>query len=679
MAEDNPGTDESSPVEDTALDQSDMNARRIFTVADFERFAPRNARDLAQQIPGFTIRDDDGQRGLGQADTNVLINGRRISGKSNGPIEALERIPVEDVVRLEIVDGASLDIGGLSGQVLNVITHSSGGITGQFSYSPQFRSEGTPGRFLDASISLAGGGENTEWSLGLENDSNRRGDAGIEQVFDGAGAVIDTRDEQSNFNSDRFTLSGSWTRTAANGNVLNATGQIEGFLFRRSENSFRSGIAEPSDRVRDFRSTEDEFNYEVGLDYSFSALGGELKLIAFRRFEDSPTSSSVLTTFADGSPTEGSVFARDADEGETIARVEFGFDGLGGDWQIAFEGVRNFLDITSTFEELDGTGAFQPVELDGATSRVDEDRGETSITYSRALSNDLQLQASLGAEFSQISQTGEAGLTRSFLRPMGFVALDWNVNSGLDLSGRIERVVGQLNFFDFVSSINVNEDRTNVTNANLVPPQSWLFELEASQDLGAVGSLNLRGFFEDVFDIVDQIPILGGGQAPGNIDAAQRYGLEGEVTLLSDAIGWEGTRLDVEFELSQSAVLDPLLGNSREISNSQLVQIDADLRHDFAGSNWAIGSSISHQERANDVRIDEISVRDEAFAFASVFIENKDVAGLTLRANVGNILDQRSDTTRTVFADRSLGSVDFIEDRTRFFGTIFTFDIEGSF
>jgi outer membrane cobalamin receptor len=100
-----------------------QSTRSTFLPEDFARFAPRSAFDMARNVPGFSIREGDGARGLGQADTNVLINGRRIPGKANGPLEALRRIPVEDVVRLELVDGASLGIGGLTGQVLNLVTH----------------------------------------------------------------------------------------------------------------------------------------------------------------------------------------------------------------------------------------------------------------------------------------------------------------------------------------------------------------------------------------------------------------------------------------------------------------------------------------------------------------------------------------------------------------------------
>ncbi|MEL7446030.1 MAG: TonB-dependent receptor plug domain-containing protein, partial [Pseudomonadota bacterium] len=606
-------------TEPVAAEQVDANssARRSFTPEDFARFAPRSALDMAQQIPGFSIRDNSGgERGLGQADTNVLINGQRISGKSNGPVAALQRIPSEEVVRLEIVDGASLEIGGLSGQVLNVLTSSTGGITGQFRYSAEWRSSGVPFRWGDGQVSLAGGGANTEWTLSLENDAGRRGDAGIESVFDAADNLIDTRTEQSNFDSDRVSLSGSFARNAANGNILNLTGLVEGYIFRQQEVSDRSGSISTSDRFRQFNSSEDEFNFELGADYAFGFGPGTLKIIGYHRYEDSPTVASVNTQFADGSAPDGSVFTRDADEGETIVRSEYSFPGIGGDVQLALEGVKNFLDINSSFEERDEFGDLQPVEFDGASARVEEDRAEASMTYSRPLARNLQLQVSAGGEYSQISQTGVGAQTRTFWRPKGFVSFDWAANSSLNLSGRVERQVGQLNFFDFIASANLDQDRVNVTNADLEPPQSWLLELEATQNFGDLGSLNLRGFYEDISDIVDQIPIDGGGQAPGNVDSASIYGIEGELTVLFDPIGIDGLRFDGEFYWSESELLDPLTGAPREISDNDFIYFEAELRQDFVGTPWAIGAFLNWEEDRPVVRVDEVFQRTESVGFA---------------------------------------------------------------
>ena len=653
--------------------------RSTFLPEDFARFAPRSALDMARQVPGFSIRSGDGARGLGQADTNVLVNGRRISGKSNGPVEALRRISAEDVVRLELVDGASLDIGGLTGQVLNVVTGSSGRITGQFRYSPEQRSFGTPARLLNGSVALAGGGAKSEWTLALRNDSNRRGNEGIEQVFDSTGALTALRDEQANFNTDRVSLSGSFTRSADNGNVLNLTGQTQGFFFRETEISRQNTPGAPIDRVRNLRRTEDEFNFELGADYEFAAGPGRLKLIAYHRYEDSPFTNAVVTTFTGGGAPQGSLFVQDADEAETILRSEYTLRAGGGNLVAAVEGVRNFLEINSALDVRDSAGVLQPAPLPGASDRVDEDRIDAGLTFSRALAANLQLQLSAGGEYSRLSQAGPQGLTRTFWRPKGFAALDWKASPALNLAGRADRVVGQLDFFDFIASVDLDQDREDVSNANLVPEQSWVYELEASWRLGPLGNLTVSGFLEDISDIVDQIPIEGGGQAPGNLPSARFYGIESNATLLSDGLGWKGTRLDLAANWTTSAVRDPLLGNVREVSGNDLFSFNLNFRHDIPSTDWAFGGDTGWEKNARQVRLDEISLNQPSFAFASAFVENKDVAGMTLRARVGNLLDQRDRFSRTVFTDRAAGQIAFSERRDRRFGTIFSFDVEGSF
>ncbi|MEO0447492.1 MAG: hypothetical protein AAF191_15575, partial [Verrucomicrobiota bacterium] len=62
-----------------------------------------------------------------------MINGQRISSKSTSARETLSRIPATNVERIEIVEGASLDIPGLSGQVANVIA-TANGMSGTWTY-----------------------------------------------------------------------------------------------------------------------------------------------------------------------------------------------------------------------------------------------------------------------------------------------------------------------------------------------------------------------------------------------------------------------------------------------------------------------------------------------------------------------------------------------------------------
>src|SRR5204863_3825235 len=106
------------------------------------QFAPRTALDMLNRVPGFSIKQEDQARGLGEATGNVVINGQRISGKSNDVVTELSHIPAANVERIEIVDGATLNIPGLSGPVANVIVRSTG-ISGQWEYRPEFRAHYT--------------------------------------------------------------------------------------------------------------------------------------------------------------------------------------------------------------------------------------------------------------------------------------------------------------------------------------------------------------------------------------------------------------------------------------------------------------------------------------------------------------------------------------------------------
>src|SRR3546814_15113411 len=90
------------------------------------------------QVPGFQIRDSEELRGLGQATGNVLFNGERPSNKADDMNTQLSRIPGGNVERIEIVDGATLDIPGRSGQVASIV-YRAYGLSGQFSLKPQFR------------------------------------------------------------------------------------------------------------------------------------------------------------------------------------------------------------------------------------------------------------------------------------------------------------------------------------------------------------------------------------------------------------------------------------------------------------------------------------------------------------------------------------------------------------
>tara|TARA_R110000824_G_scaffold3762_9_gene18006 strand:- start:2197 stop:4272 length:2076 start_codon:yes stop_codon:yes gene_type:complete len=665
----------------SSLQPSNANGRQIYDAGQFSRFNPRTALDMVRQVPGFIIDTGDGdERGLGQADENVLINGARISGKNVDAYTFLGRISAANVVRIEIVDGATLSISGLSGQVLNLVTNvnETSGLRGNLKWQPRWRRSGN--NWFAGEASISGKLGKGEFTLSVENDAARNGVEGPEQVTDRFGNLLFERDEVARYRQDQPKLSGSYNRTSAAGSVFNANAAYQLYRKRETVSTDRTQAGQP-DIFELYSSRENEWNAEFSADYEFGLGGGRLKLIGLQRLEHSPVSDFFGQSFTDGvTLPNGSRFDRVSDEGESILRAEYGWKTAGGtDWGISVEGAYNFLDNEAALAELDTQGIFQPVALTNANSKVTEYRGEFIGSYGRPLSDDLNLQATLGGEYSKISQSGAAGQSRSFIRPKGSVSLAWKAQPGLDLSLKVERSVGQLNFFDFVESVDVSQNNGNAGNPGLVPPQSWRAELEATQKLGPWGSLTVNIYGEKFSDIVDSIPITATTEARGNLDSATSYGVGVVSSILFDPIGWTGAKLDFEGEVRKSSLRDPLTGNFRRIGDDKIFTYEATLRHDIPGSNWAWGAGLEDFRYSKFLRLDQVTRFHTGAPYSWIFVEHKDVFGLTVQANLGNLFGRSENFTRTAYADRRDGPIAFVEDRSREFGLIYRLTVSGSF
>jgi outer membrane receptor for ferrienterochelin and colicins len=650
---------------------------RVFTPEDFTRFAPNNALDMIRQVPGFVIREAIVERGLGQATGNVLLNGQRLAGKSDDIQTQLGRVPAQNVIRIEILDGATLDIPGLSGQVANVVVRANA-ISGQFAWRPELRARFTDPLFTRFDASVSGTMGPVEYTLGLENQSSHSGAGGITRITNGDGTFREVRDDVWTGEYNQPRISGRFVIDGPGSSVGNLNVSYREFWYDFIENGVRVGPGLP-DRERQVLVEEDGHNYEINGDFEFAFGPGRLKLIGLNRFDHYVPETQVVTEFGDGQPDEGSRFERDGEETERIARAEYRWNGGGADWQVSAEAAFNALDNVSSLFELNTAGEFVEEPLPGGTARVEEDRYEVMGSYSRPLAPNLSIQLSAGGEYSQLSQVGEGGLTRTFWRPKGLFSAAWKPDPRTDVNFRLQRRVGQINFFDFLASVDLTDDQESAGNPNLVPPQSWEAEVEWVRNLGPWGTSTIRVYGHLIEDIIDIIPIGATGEAVGNIDRAIRYGIEGKSTFNFDPMGWRGAKLDARVQLQDSRLDDPLTGEPRRISNSLMHLVSLTLRHDVPATDWAWGTGMSHEFYARDVRLTEVGRLWEGPVWAHVYVEHKDVLGLTVRATVNNILGADSMWDRTVYVGRRTGPIDYFERRDRVIGPIFSFQIRGRF
>ena len=652
---------------------------RTFTAEDFRQFSPSTSLDMVTRIPGFSIREDNsGDRGLGQAEGNVLINGRRVAGKSQSLREALGRIPATNVERIELVDGATLDIPGLSGQVANVIAKVNG-ISGTWNWRARFR-ENLPPYYHGGNISVTGRADTLAWTLGLNSYPIRGAARGPEYVRDGNRQLIETRDEDVNNVGDEAGVSGTLEWTPLNGNIANLNAEYNVFQIDSREISERFPIDGRPDNTRFYQDSEDEWNSEIGGDYEFSLGPGRLKTIALWRFEHSPVVSRVQQTRFDGVITEKTVFDQTVDEGESILRMEYGWTPAPGrDWQIAAEGAFNFLEADARLRTLDASDALVEVALSNANARVEEKRAEIAVTHGRKLSPKLSVQTSLGLEYSQLSQSGDANQERSFTRPKGFISAAYTASENTTINAKFAREVGQLDFFDFISSVNVNSGSGNQGNPDIVPQQSWLTEIALDRSFGQAGAHTIKVFHESIEDIVDRVPFGPDAEGPGNLDKATRYGVSANGTFKFAPVGLEGLQLEYELLARQSDLKDPLTGESRRINQDAVIGGSFELRYDIPNTDWATALGGERTDEAPFVRLNERQLFELRPGYLYAYLEHKDIFGLIGRVEVFNLTDSEEQFTRQVYTPRRDGALAFSEDRDWKAGPIVTLSLKGTF
>lgn len=675
-------TDEAAAADASAEEQVAPPAedgRQVFEPAYFDQFAPRTALDMVRRIPGFTIEDGNrGQRGLGQANQNVIVNGERFSSKSDSIRDQLQRIPVGDVIRIEILDGTALDIPGLSGQVANVVYKTSG-TSGQFRWRTGFRLYNTEAQLYGGEVSVTGSSGDLDYTISLSNENNRFGADGPTLITDANGQLIEEQFSKFSGKFDNPTLSTNFTYrfgadTVAN---LNLSYGVDYFKRRFPETGTTpAGLV----REREGRGGSNGPEYEIGGDIEFPLGPGKLKLIGLERFERDNFSSVVIDRFNDGSQSVGSRFEQTNNEGERIGRFEYGWNMWGGDWQVSGEAAFNRLNRVSRLFDLDANEDFVELFFPEGTGGVTEDRYEGILSFSRALTPKLSLQLTAGGEYSKIEQTGSAANARTFQRPKGSLSLAWKPEDDFDISVEVRRRVGQLSFGDFLASVSLNNENESGGNNELVPDQSWNVDVEINKGLGAWGSAKLEfnhAWFED---FIDFFPLDNGGEARGNIGDARRTQIELNTTINGDPIGFRGARLEVQAIKRWMSVTDPFTGENRPFSRDLIDLLEVDFRHDIPGSDWAWGTGLFTNNNAPYSRRFEIGRDYEGPVFANIFVEHKDVLGLTVNASYGNVLGARNKFDRTVFdGSRPDAPILFVENMNRRIGPIFRFSVSGNF
>ncbi len=651
---------------------SSGDIQNSYPPAYFTKFQPNTANDMVRRIPGFILQGGgNGDRGFGQANLNILINGRRPSSKTSGANEILSRIPADKVVRIDIKDGASLDIPGLSGQVADIVTGGSG-LSGSWNYAMRFW-EGTDPQIQDGKISISGERGNLSYVASFNSDEFKFTEDGIETFADAQGRVFEDRQEQLYFRQTRPSVDLNLTYTPSNGHVANLNTTISYANSNRGADEKFVAITTRGDTGESvFNGGEDELEYEIGGDYAFPIGLGDLKLIGLHRYENSKNTDR-FGLFQIGDIPFNQSFKRDTLEGEYIGRAEYSFGtSPRHDWQISAEGAFNYLDRDEFYQDTN-------TPLDFNNVRVEEKRAEGNITHSWKVSDRFDLQTSVGAEYSEITVPTDGTDAREFVRPKGFISASFAQSDTYTWRAKIEREVGQLDFNLFTDGINLTENFESSGNSQIVPTQSWNAEIELARQDSDVISGTVRAFIDFIEDPIDRIRFLDGSEGPGNLDTALIYGIEANATWLLSSIGVDGLRIEFEGALRDSDIDDPLTGLSRQINDTEIWEYEIDVRYDMPNTPYAFGGGVERDRDSPFLRLDQsfdgYRNRPESYLFA----EHKSLFGMTVRITAQGLFNEKIIRDRLIYEGDRRGDIVEIQNFERARGRRISLELSDTF
>ena len=609
----------------------------VFEPAFFVDASPDTALDLIARLPGFAFDSgDSGTRGLAGTAGNVLIDGRRPSTKSDDLDQILRRISAGAVARVELIRGGApgIDMQGRS-IVANVILNRTVTIERVLEAKTYVYPDGHLGPVFAAQYSRREGDDLIEGSLsGFSDRTDGTGD-GFRRRYNAAGTLIQDADLVLWDRIRNLRATGAVQRRVGDG-LLRVNGLLGWFGNENSQDLLiRSGTG-----VDSFNDEEsNDVNSELGVNWTRD-LGPRtgLELTGLQRY------STEDYTGVSESSGDSSTFTADSTSGESIGRAILRFR-PDNRWSFETGGevAYNFLDSATAYSE---NGI--PVPLPSSAVKVEELRGEVFGQATWRPSPTLTVEGGMRVEVSEISQSGDSDLTKSFVYPKPRIQATWTPRPGHQFRFRAEREVGQLDFGDFIASADIEVGQVEGGNPDLEPEKSTVIEAIYERRFWDEGVFEVTLSHAEIEDVVDVIPLTGGFDGVGNIGEGTADFLQLRLTLPTDRLGIPNGRLQTRGSWSSTSVLDPVTGEERRFQGNQAFGCRVSFNQDLMGGRWSWGFEHGcNVDKGRAFRVREIRTFYSE-PDVDAFVQWKPQQDLTVRVDLGNATDRAQGYDREI-------------------------------
>ena len=676
----------------------------------FAQYEPFSVNDMLDRIPGISVaRGNSGggdggpgsssganRRGLGLGGDQILINGRRTTGKENEGNSQLSRIPANQVQYIEIIRGTSgnLDVRGGS-QVINIVlleAESSSSIAYEINADHLHDGELKPG----GKVSLTGQRGALDYLFSAESEPRWERRKGFENSFLVDGTPNDNVSRVTTTDSQPLVFSANLGYEFGVNDIAHINAQYEDadapFIGERTIFNF---VNTPRKDIVQFddNNNSSEF-WEIGGDYehTFANSARWKTLFIVNQKED----DNLRERFDIGANSrELDLFLTNFNRyQERIIRSSYSFAFAGSqNLEFGIERAQTILDSSLQLGLLSGSGIASQVfgglpEVNNANATVEEIRYESFIIHNLQINSRMSLESTLIVETSEISQSGDVNKKRDFdfIRPK--VDYRFDITPSLQFRATVQKDVSQLSFNDFTANTNSADDDQNTIagNPELRQEQSWRYDLNLeyrfNDDNGVISSNIYYHDLEDVIDRVDVSTETTIQSANGNIGDGERYGLSLNGSLRLNVIDQPGILVTAGLNLESSSVADPFLGIDRRLNRQGRGDYSLGLRHDMPQRNVNYGftyrNSILDGRKVFDIdRIESYN----SDPFSILFIEYQGFEGMTLRFEASNPHESERCRVRLRYSGGTIatGALSEIEDSCSHAGEKYAIKIRGTF
>lgn len=640
--------------------KTNSNSASVYDQSYFENYNPVTLSDMIRVVPGgltllSNLNQNQQSRGLGSNGEQILIDGKRMSGKSNDISTRLNRIQASQVERIELIrtTAEGMDVRS-EGTILNVILKDKTGSDYYVEVIAQHNN--VMGAIPEALITKNGSLDNLDYTVSYHYDTWLRFSEEIEdrQEFDPINREL--RILVQEFDVKRHTFTANTKYNLPEGDVI----QFNAFFrdMKRYSDKFEDQFDATTDlllaseaQINDY----DETRWEFGADYEtdIDGLGNLKTLLILSRTAN--TRDITQDEFVAGDTERLFTFVEDAVQTERIARLNISRNVFGEDTiEYGAEAAFNQLVAEQSFDFAD----FE-------NSDVAEDRYELFFTYSFHLTEQLILQLAMNRESSSIEQDSLGVLnTRDFefWKPRMELRYDFDEQNQFRLL--LEKSVSQLNLRNFVAKRNTEDDTIDLGNPFLIPEikkQVLLgYEHRFASD---TGSINLEFFRDEYEDHISQAPLIDGGTGIGNIGDASTDGINVETNMKLDSLGLDDALISFSYEYRDTEANDPFLDQARPLNGIPMHSYFLDFRHDLTEHGIVYGLSAHKRTAIYRSNITLYEVRTNTIHLSDVFLEYTLGDGMRLRAEVRNPLNDKKFFDKTFYVDNI---ADQIIDRTEY-------------